>query len=139
MWVDRPLIAYRWALDMLGRPVSIADAQRGAQYRCPLCHGQMIARLGDQIQHHFAHTDETDCTPEAVTRAALRRWITITLREAVADRELIRVSWSCHKCGQTHSADLIAAVTYVHEGYMLDNQHYADVAAVDAGGKVHAI
>src|SRR5215813_14562288 len=90
---DQRLIAYRWALDQTGRPLPISQAQRGQQYVCPLCRSKMIPRLGDQLQHHFAHEDNTGCTPDAVTRAAVRRWITIQLREAVAQGRVVKVEW----------------------------------------------
>ncbi len=140
--MDKPsatgVIAYRWALDETGRPVPIDLAQRGRRYHCPLCQGGMIARLGDQLQHHFGHEIETGCTPEAVTRAALRRWIVIQLRDALAARQMIKAQWQCHKCYNTHTADLLENIRQVDEGYLWDS-HYADVATVDAAGNVRAV
>ncbi len=130
------LILYRWALDEMGTPVPISQAQRGRKYTCPLCHSPMIARLGDAIQHHFSHERETDCTSEAVTRAALRRWITIQLREAIQKRQVMKIEWPCSKCGRAHTADVLAGGVQVHEGYLWDAQHYADVALVDTAGNV---
>src|SRR5258708_4135473 len=123
----------------MGRPVPISQAQHGQIYVCPLCHGRMIARLGDQLQHHFAHEDDTGCTPEAVTRAAVRRWITIQLRDALSRRQMIKVQWACKRCGNRHTGDLLEDVTQVHEGYLWDSAHYADVAMVDAAGNVCAL
>src|SRR5258708_5790378 len=124
-------IAYRWALTEMGSPVEISRAQRGVRYYCPLCNGPMIARLGDQLQHHFGHEEETGCSPEAVTRAALRRWISIQARDALAKRAVAKVMWHCSKCGKDHGADPLAGVFAVHEGYLWDAAHYADVALVD--------
>src|SRR5258708_11882101 len=123
----------------MGPPVPISQAQHGQVYVCPLCHGRMIGRLGDQLQHHFAHEDDTGCTPEAVTRAAVRRWITIQLREALEQRQMIRVQWACKRCGNRHTGDLLEDVSQVHEGYLWDSTHYADVAMVDAAGNVCAV
>ncbi len=138
--MDKPLasIAYRWALDETGRPIIIDAAKRGPKYFCPLCRGPMIARLGDQLQHHFGHENETGCTPEAVTRAALRRWITIQLREALAARQAVKVTWPCSRCGNTHTANLLDGISQAAEGYLWDSS-YADVALLDVGGNVHAV
>ncbi len=130
------MIAYRWALTAMGYPVPISQARRGERYSCPLCHGPMIPRLGDQLQHHFAHEEDTGCTTEAVTRAAVRRWITIQLRDAIASRQGARPRWTCSKCGQQHSADLLEGVAVIHEGYYWDPTHYADVGLVDRAGNV---
>jgi hypothetical protein len=139
--VNQPLarIAYRWALDSSGYPVPITEAKRGQAYTCPLCRSQMIPRLGEQIQHHFAHENDTGCTPEAVTRAAVRRWITIQLQSAVEKHQVIRVEWKCSKCGNQHTADLLEGVSQVLEGYLWDSTHYADVAMNDTAGNVHTV
>jgi hypothetical protein len=133
------LIAYRWALTPMGYPLPIEQAKRGEHYVCPLCRGPMIARLGEQVQHHFAHTNDTGCTPEAVTRAALGRWITLQLRDALAKRQAIKVQWLCPKCKNQHQAQLLSGVSYVLEGYLWEPTHYADVAMVDAAGNVSAL
>jgi hypothetical protein len=103
-------ISYRWALDSTGRPVPIEKARQGETYICPLCRGHMIPRLGKQVQHHFAHEDLTDCTPEAVARAAIRRWIVIQLREALSKHKSVDITWKCAKCGNSHTANLINGV-----------------------------
>jgi hypothetical protein len=140
--VDKPLtgnaIAYRWALDETGYPVPIDVAQRGQRYFCPLCRGAMVARLGEVLQHHFGHELDTGCTPEAVTRAALRRWIVIQLRQALETRQTIKVRWTCWKCHNVHTANLLEGVSQVAEDYDWDN-HYADVAVMDTAGNVRAV
>jgi hypothetical protein len=132
------LIAYGWALDESGRPVPISAAQRGGHYVCPLCRSPMIARLGEQLQHHYSHERETGCTPETVTRAAVRRWLTIECRDALTKGGGIKINWRCKKCGRYHAADLLSGVTYVTEGYLWDG-HYADVGLVDSAGNACAV
>lgn len=138
--MDKPLasIAYRWALDEAGYPVVIDAARRGARYFCPLCRGPMIARLGEQLQHHYGHENETGCTPEDVNRAALRRWITIQLREALTRQQTVKVTWPCSRCNNTHTANLLEGISQAAEGYEWDS-FYADVALLDVGGNVHAV
>jgi hypothetical protein len=127
-------IAYRWALDPSGYPVPITAAKRGIAYHCPLCEGQMIARLGEQLQHHFGHEDDVGCTPDAVARAALRRWIVIQLRSAVEKHQRLDIEWACSKCGNHHTANLLQDVTQILEGYLRDERYYTDVVTLDAAG-----
>jgi len=131
-------IAYRWAFNEIGYPIPINEAQRGHSYTCPLCHGQMIPRLGAQLQHHFGHENKTGCTPEAVARAALRRWITLQLRAALQNKQMVPLRWKCTKCGQPHNVDLLKDITKIIEGYQWE-QHLADVALTDAAGNVRAV
>jgi hypothetical protein len=135
---DRASIAYRWALDSTGYPVPINAAKRGQPYSCPLCKGQMIPRLGEQLQHHYGHESDVGCTSEAVTRAALRRWIAIQLRDAIAKQRTMPIQWQCVHCGKTHQADLLEAVTQTLEGIQRE-QHYGDVAMDDAAGNDRAV
>src|SRR5260221_8480052 len=133
------LIAYRWALDERDYPIPIDSAQRGQRYHCPLCQGLMVARLGEQLQHHFGHETDAGCTPEAVTRAAVRRWISIQLRAALDAHQTMIVNWICSRCGKPHSSDLLGNVAFVLEGYQWDPQHYADVGMQDAAGNITAV
>ena len=64
--LDVRLPRYEWAFDAQGWPVPIEQAQRGKEYTCPLCGGRMIPRLGEIKQYHYAHDEETDCSPETV-------------------------------------------------------------------------
>src|SRR5260221_5008926 len=100
-------IAYRWAMNAGGYPLPINLAERGKPYFCPLCRGAMIARLGNTLQHHFGHEQESGCTPEAVTRAALARWITLQLRQAMENKHSVKVSWNCRHCDNTHIDDVM--------------------------------
>lgn len=134
--LKRPLrpVDYRWALDGTGRPIPIDLAVRGGQYTCPLCGGAMIARLGEQLQHHFSHDHLTTCTPQTVARAALRRWLYIHLTEALAARVRVEVRWRCGFCGQSHALNLLDGVLDV-----LETEKTHDIELVDAEGKLRGV
>ncbi|MBX3066743.1 MAG: hypothetical protein KF726_27430 [Anaerolineae bacterium] len=124
-------ISYRWALDAAGRPIPIDQATRGGQYVCPLCHGPMIARLGQQLQHHYGHERLTDCTPETVNRAVLRRWLAIHIEQALKAQTPVTLRWQCPYCDQKHHANLLHGVARFTEDEEI-NGHYADIALFDA-------
>ncbi|HEY0738297.1 MAG TPA: hypothetical protein VGD69_25490 [Herpetosiphonaceae bacterium] len=49
-----------YGLDDHGALVAVADAPRGKTLlRCPSCAGQLTAKKGQVVGHHFAHTGET--------------------------------------------------------------------------------
>jgi hypothetical protein len=104
---------YEWALNAIGQPVHISHAERGGAYYCPLCRGRMIARLGDVVQHHFAHESLQVCTPEGVARAAAGRWIALELEERLKARRPLPLTYPCPLCDQPHTVDLLAGVTLV--------------------------
>lgn len=128
-------IEFQWALDASGCPVPIKQARRGVAYVCPQCRNPMIARMGDQLQHHFAHEALTGCTTEAVARAVIRRWITIQLRESMSACTPVEVTWHCRYCGQSHTANLLQNITHLIEGHTLDG-HFVDVVLTDSSDEV---
>lgn len=140
--MQRPLtdsqVAYRWAFNEVGYPIPISAAQRGHHYTCPLCRGHMIPRLGEQLQHHYGHESNTGCTPAAVARAALRRWIALQLRDALTAHRMIPLRWACTKCGQTHNTDLLKGIVQAVESYQWE-QYVADVALTDSAGNVQVV
>jgi predicted RNA-binding Zn-ribbon protein involved in translation (DUF1610 family) len=135
--MDKPPVEYRWALDANDRPVPITLAQRSAPYTCPLCRDVMIARLGSQVQHHFSHQAANQCDSEAVSIAALRRWLALHLDEAVNGRQPVPYTWQCPHCGQTHRQDLLEKATHVLED-LLNAAESPDVRLTDANGVAQA-
>lgn len=131
-------VDYRWALEPGGRPVPIELAQRGEEYFCPLCHSPMIARLGNQLQHHYGHEYFTNCPPEAVTRAAMRRWIALLLTEARAAERPIPLGWDCVHCGEKHTLNLLHGVATIEENSEVRG-HLVDVVLRDGLGELLAL
>lgn len=109
-------VRYRWTLDADGKPLSIASARHSVPYFCPLCGGQMIARLGSQVAHHFSHEEYSPrCTAEAVNHALLRRWIALRLEKLIDGKAQMEHHWQCEICGETHSTDILANVAGLQE------------------------
>lgn len=49
--------------DPSGRNVSIFNSLDNVEYRCPACHGILIRKRGNIVQHHFAHKSNRNCDP----------------------------------------------------------------------------
>jgi hypothetical protein len=136
-------VAYYWALDADGVPLPITQAERGGRYFCPLCGGAMVARRGDHLRHHFGHeivsqaVSPDGCPPDAVSRAALRRWIALRLREYMRDGKAFRVDWQCANCTKRHDANLLGGISQISEQHMVEGVS-ADVVLLDNTGKIRA-
>jgi len=52
-----------YALTADGKTIHISEADGGLSCNCicPACGDALIARKGNQVEHHFAHTTSTDC------------------------------------------------------------------------------
>ncbi|MCS6869878.1 MAG: competence protein CoiA family protein [Anaerolineae bacterium] len=135
--MDKLPVEYRWALNAEDRPVPITLAQRGERYTCPLCRNAMVARLGAQLQHHFGHLTTNRCNSEAVSIAALRRWLAMHLDQALNERRAMPFTWQCALCNQTHSQNLLENVSHVLEE-LLNAPESPDVRLTDAQGTQRA-
>lgn len=114
-------IEFRWAFDETGVPTPIQRAQRGAHYHCPVCGDTLTAKMGQLLQHHFAHEVMTECTPEAVDQAALRRLIALRIREALTLAQPLKLGYRCRYCGSDHKADLLEGVAAVEEDQTIND------------------
>lgn len=52
-----------YAMSEKGEVVHISETERGLACKCvcPACGDTLIARKGDEVEHHFAHASGTDC------------------------------------------------------------------------------
>lgn len=121
---------YEWALDLDGQPVHISQAERGGHYACPVCHGRMIAKLGDIKQHHYAHDELQVCKPEEVARVAGRRWLALELAQLLDARQAVMITWPCPLCQHSHTANLLHNVDMVREPFDYKDMQF-DVALLD--------
>lgn len=129
---------YEWALDMEGKAIHISQAARGTAYRCPLCRGRMIARMGDVVRYHFAHEVLAACPPEQVARLAAQRWLVQHIAESLARRQAIIGTWHCPLCQHEHTANLLADIAAVRQDVPL-GEYAADVALLDANGTARTV
>jgi hypothetical protein len=132
-----PTPQYAWAFDAEGRAIPIADAVRGGLYHCPLCQGRMVARLGGEVRHHFAHEALTACPADEVARAAAVRWLLNRFQDCLTARQVITTSWTCPLCGQVHGANLLAGVVSAAE-HVVQGDLLAGVGLLGADGALRA-
>ena len=132
-----PTPQYAWAFNAAGGAVPIAEAVRGELYRCPVCQGRMVARLGDEVRHHFAHEALANCPADEVARAAAVRWLLERFQRCLDSRQVITISWTCPLCGQVHTANLLAGIVSVAEN-LIQGDLRAGAAGVGGVGVLRA-
>lgn len=132
-----PTPQYAWAFDAAGRAVPIAEAVRGELYHCPACRGRMVARLGGEVRHHFAHEAVAYCPADEVARAAALRWLLERFRRCLDARQVISISWTCPLCGEIHAANLLAGVVSAAED-VAQGDLRAGVGLLGADGALRA-
>ncbi len=128
---------YEWALSATGHPLHVSQARPGEMYLCPLCHGRMVAKLGEVKQHHFAHESLKACTPDNVAQAVVGRWIAEQFEECLRARCSISVTWTCPICQHPHTVDLLHGAARVQQDYPY-RDFSLDLALVDTGGNPQA-
>lgn len=128
---------YGWALAPNGRPVPIGLAERGALgYICPICQGAVVAKKGNVNQHHFAHENISNCSPEDVAHAIAGKWLVLALGTLMVLGEAAFVSWNLN--GQSYSADLLRGVTSIVENMPTD-LGLADIALLRRDGTIRCV
>lgn len=128
---------YGWALAPNGRPVPIAMAERGAHgYVCPICDGPMIAKKGNINQHHYAHENISNCTPEDVAHAIAGKWLVLSLGTLMVLGEPAYVSWTVNS--DTFSANILLDVTSIVENMQTDLGR-ADITLLRRDGSIRCI
>lgn len=125
-------LTYGWALDSQGIPVPIAEAKRGERYFCPVCHGEMVPKMGDINQHHFAHLNLVQCTSENVARMVAGRWIIEALRKKLAVGEPVYVSWQT--ADTQHNTNVLQNITTITENVPF-GQDQLEIALLDQSGR----
>jgi hypothetical protein len=125
-------VMYGWALDSDGKPVPIAAAQRGERYFCPVCRGDMVAKLGDVKVHHFAHVTLLQCTPENVARAVAATWITNELQHFLSEGKSVMLQWRSQQDADPHTVNLLKEVMKIE---LVAGR----VSLYDAAGKLRVI
>jgi|GEM_PF-763148 len=106
---------YGWSLDAENKPIPIAKAETGKKYYCPVCHGEMIPKKGKIKQHHFAHANLLNCTPETVARAVAGAWIVATLREHLAAGDAVTVTWKTQDEIETHTINILQGIDRIEQ------------------------
>ncbi|MFP4324209.1 MAG: hypothetical protein ACLFTK_17270 [Anaerolineales bacterium] len=129
---------YGWALKPDGTPVPIAEAERNADYLCPISNTKMIAKKGQVRQHHFAHAQLMEATPENVARAVAGLWLLQALRAKLAAQEPVRIAWQLKDQDTAYTVNILQDVVDIQKQELTPGGA-GDLLLHDATGKTKVI
>jgi hypothetical protein len=101
----RENVQYRFALDEAGRSIDVAtlNATSGRVFQCLGCGEPMVAKLGDQLAHHFAHKANSHCAGETylhqLAKQVFREEFERCLNQNLAFQIEIPQRWVCGNHG----------------------------------------
>jgi hypothetical protein len=127
-------LMYGWAMNAQDQPIPISQAQRTETYYCPVCRGEMIPKMGDIKQHHFAHLNLVDCSPENVAKLVAGKWLANTLRQYLAQSKPVNVTWKSQDATEEHTVNILDGIRLVLEGALIEKMH-VDIALTRPDGK----
>jgi hypothetical protein len=97
----------------------------------------MVAKMGEVKQHHFAHMNLMNCTPEAVAQTVAGIWLADALREYLTDQRPLIVEWRA-QAGESHRVDLLAGIAWIDHNTFLDTPQ-GNILLLDGGGEARAV
>lgn len=106
-------ILYTVATDNYGRLIKANRADKGNDYYCPVCTGQLILRKSGKTgkgtkRPHFAHKTLTpNCTPETALHFAFKNLLANKIETHIKSNTPVLFSWECGFCNIQHSGDLL--------------------------------
>lgn len=123
------LLQIPFALDLTDQLCDPTTADRGNDYRCPVCKERVILKRGKIKVPHFAHKINEICNPETVTHQAAK----LLIQQVVQDWKLGKcsspiVKRKCDKCGNTTDQKLPESVDGATLEYRLSDGLVADIA-----------
>ena len=133
-------IPYAFTNDKL--PVSPQIAEKGQDFSCPICEGEVVLRRGDIRQSHFAHKPDTGCSGEGVRHKIAKQMIYLMYWRSIYTTGPGRVSVfrKCPNCSQ------YGTYSQIVKGYGRDvkcevdvGRHRVDVALLQNGEPAYGI
>ncbi len=137
-------ILYTVATDKNGQLIKANDAEKGADFLCPVCKSELILRKSGKTgkgtkRPHFAHRALTpNCTPETALHYAFKNLLADKLQKHIATQTPLPFSWYCEFCGGQHSGNLLKKVKDVKIEYNL-TVCKPDIALLEENEKVFGV
>jgi ssDNA-binding Zn-finger/Zn-ribbon topoisomerase 1 len=137
-------ILYSAALDNQGKLIRVAEAEKGTDYRCPVCGTQLILKKSNRTgkgtrRPHFSHSQLTsNCTPEGVLHYSFKKLLTAHLEKCLSENRPLEFGWTCSDCKSKMLGNLLKHVVKVKEEYDLSVCR-PDIALLDRNENVIAV
>lgn len=143
----RKEILYTMAIDQSGNIVHIDKAQKGISYYCPnpVCEKrEFVLRKSGKSgkgsrRTHFAHKEVSpNCTHEGYLHSSFKKLLVATLKEHQSANVPFPINWSCSKCKNRYTENLLENAASIREEYFL-GECRPDVALLNEREAVVAV
>lgn len=134
-------IKYKYAEDEDGNIVSIENAVSGKKYHCSGCKEGMSFRNGSIRQKHFSHINAENCGGgggEGYLHETFKKMLLNRIKDCIAKKEPIQISWMCTICKQPHNGNLLYNIVDIKTEYAMEGCR-PDLVLGDVNGKVPII
>jgi hypothetical protein len=137
-------ILYTVATDKDGNLVKANDAEKGNNYFCGVCKGDLILRKSGKTgkgtkRPHFSHRALTpNCTPETALHYSFKNLLANKIQNHISTNQSLPISWECKFCGVNHSGNLLKKITALKVEHNL-KVCQPDIALLNAEEKVYAV
>jgi hypothetical protein len=137
-------ILYTVATDKDGNLIKAIDAEKGNEFFCTICKGELILRKSGKTgkgtkRPHFAHRSLTpNCTPETALHYSFKNLLAKKIEDHIHLQTPFSISWQCNFCSDVHSGNLLKRITTVKVEHNL-TVCQPDIALFDKDGKVFAV
>ena len=132
-----------YALNNDGELIHIDNANKNEIYICPNCGAELSLRKskipeGEKYhrRNHFAHKGSSDnhCS-ESFLHKLFKDKCTEFISDKIRNKESFSFEWSCDRCGEMHSGNLLKKAVQVYSEYDM-GVCKPDIALLDKDGKV---
>lgn len=117
-------ILFAFANNKMNELISVKDAQKGIEFFCPLCNGEMVLRKSEkQIKRpHFAHKNFSDnCSPETILHLGFKKLLFNRISNAIKINIPVNFEWNCKYCEAIHRGNLIKKIHSIKIESALNN------------------
>lgn len=137
-------ILYVTAFDKKGILVKAKNAVKIEDYFCPECKEKLILKKSGKTgkgsrRPHFAHYAESpNCTPEGVLHKSFKLLFLEKIKQCIASKTPINISWECIYCHEKHQGNLLQFVADAKDEYVMEKCR-PDIALLNQDGKVFGV
>jgi len=137
-------ILYTVALDNKGDLIKASEADKGMNFYCSLCKGELILHKSGKIgkgskRPHFAHLNLTpNCNPETALHLNFKNMLAKKLQQNLETNEPLHFSWKCKYCYEEHSGNLLKKINNIKLEYNLC-ECIPDIALFDNQNNIFAV
>ena len=110
-------ILHKYAEDDTGKIIHIGHAEKKVNYYCPDCKEKFTFKKGEIRQHHFSHSNNSNCKGEGYLHKTFKKLLVEFLKEHIISKKAIEFTAQCNICNMVHTYTLLQGMVDILEEY----------------------